>query len=158
LQLAYRSLESEAHLRVDAAIVSRIACTKTAETAGRRSRLAEQQRTQIANRVSKIGVVKYVVEIQRECQAIAATGVSTTTTKTSATTAAEAASAATTTASSTAAAALTAATATSHAAAHHRRTLSIISLLVTLVTLVAIPLICLCARRFRTKGKGFAYA
>ncbi|HJX88967.1 MAG TPA: hypothetical protein VJ372_00650, partial [Pyrinomonadaceae bacterium] len=69
------SLEGEAYLRVDAAIVSRIAGAKTAETAGRRSGLAKQQRTQIANRVSKIGVVKYVVKVQRERQTIAATGV-----------------------------------------------------------------------------------
>jgi hypothetical protein len=153
LQIDDSSLEGEAYLRVDAAIVSRIAGAKTAETAGGRSRLAKQQRTQIANRVSKIGVVKYVVEVQRERQAIAATGVSTTAATTAAA-AAEAAAPATTTATSSAAALTPPRPPVMPPPIIVARCRSLPSWLPWLPWLI--PLICLCARSLRTKTKGFA--
>ena len=64
-------LEGEPNLRVDAAVVSRIAATKTSEAAGSRSRLSKQRRTQVADGIRKVRVVQNVIEVERERQIVA---------------------------------------------------------------------------------------
>ena len=55
--------ESKPNLRVDAAIVSRIAGTEAAKAARGRRRLPKQQRAQVANRISEVRVIQDVVEV-----------------------------------------------------------------------------------------------
>src|SRR6185369_8576206 len=105
-------LEREPQLRIDAAVVSGVTATKSAEPACRRGRLSKQQRAEVTDRIPEVRVIQNVVEVQRERQIVAAT---------SATRSA------------------TARSTTSHAAAHHR-VLAALPLLIVL-TILTLPVL-----------------
>src|SRR6185369_16483563 len=130
-------LEREPQLRIDAAVVSGVTATKSAEPACRRGRLSKQQRAEVTDRIPEVRVIQNVVEVQRERQIVAATSA----TRSAETTAAAARSTTKTAAatSGTAARSATARSTTSHAAAHHR-VLAALPLLIVL-TILTLPVL-----------------
>src|SRR5690349_10158432 len=63
-QICGSALETESQLRVDAAIVSRIAATEPAKAPGGRRRFPKERRSQITDWIAEVRVIQHVVEVQ----------------------------------------------------------------------------------------------
>src|ERR1041385_7863604 len=146
LKSAAMFLEAEPNLGVDATIVSTGRVAKSTKAARSRRRLPKQSRTKVAHRITQVRVIQNVVEVQRERQAVTATG-SAATAKTSATWTTPKAAATATTAAWSAGTTTT----TSHAATHHRGSLPITLTILTILIRIR-------AAAFGTEAPRFANA
>jgi hypothetical protein len=155
-------LETEAKLHINAPVISRVTtASESTKATGSRSRLSEQQRAEVANRVTKICVIQEVIKVHRHRKVISASGISAATETTpakSTTTATETTAPAAATTTSSAAGRPS----TCHSATHHGVvSLTVITLLVTVRSICsASVLICvLCGRTaFATKSESLAYS